>query len=206
MAAPRNGCRVRWIYYKHPGSTWRLLPYLIACSDWRPKGALCCVRLLTSTSREIWAMHATCQQPMLHCVDDPYLLARSSETCRASPSVMQNSWQNIYERIGPVPDVVLSAIVCVSMIADWPTEMAIIASDPQQKGAQASRGQLLEHNHVLKFAVQTHAIKHLDLSHFAISAVTPAHNLLRMPLAQPLHPRKGVHVKEVLRHQTHTFL
>jgi hypothetical protein len=40
------------------------------------------------------------------------------------------------------------------MIADWPTEMAIFASDPQQKGAQASRGQLLEHNHVLKFAVQ----------------------------------------------------
>jgi hypothetical protein len=58
------------------------------------------------------------------------------------------------------------------MIADGPMEMAIIVSDPQQKGAQASRGQLLEHNHVLKFAVQTHAIKQLDFSHFALSAVT----------------------------------
>jgi hypothetical protein len=65
---------------------------------------------------------------------------------------------------------------------------------------------VLEHNHILKLLVQNHAIKQLDSSRSALGALTPGHNLLRMPLAQPLHPRKVVHVKEVLRHQAHTFL
>jgi hypothetical protein len=40
----------------------------------------------------------------------------------------------------------------------------------------------------------------------ALGAVQPAHNVLRTLFAQPLQPRKAVHVKEVLRHQAHTFL
>jgi hypothetical protein len=51
-----------------------------------------------------------------------------------SPTVLQNSWQNNYVRIGPVSEAVLSAIVFVSMIADRPMEMAmaIIVSDQKQ--------------------------------------------------------------------------
>jgi hypothetical protein len=109
--------------------------------------------------------------------------------------VLQNSWQNNYVRIGPVSEAVLSAIVFVSMIADRPMEMAIIVSDPQKK---ARRRLEVKHNHVLKLAVQTHAMKQLDSSCFGLGAVTPAHKLLLMPIAQPLLPRKGVHVKEVL--------
>jgi hypothetical protein len=65
--------------------------------------------------------------------------------------VLHISWQNIYVRIGPVTEAVLSAIVFVSMIADGPMELAIIVSDPQQKDAtrrDASLGQVPEHNHL----------------------------------------------------------
>jgi hypothetical protein len=92
------------------------------------------------------------------------------------------------------------------MVADGPMEMAIIVSDPRRKGTYTSHGQVPEHGHVLSLAVQTHAIKQHDSSRVALGAVLPAHNLLRMPLAQPLPPRKGAHVEEVLRHQAHTFL
>jgi hypothetical protein len=56
-------------------------------------------------------------------------------TIIVSTSVLHISRQNNYVRIGPVTEAVLSAIVFVSMIADGPMEMAIIVSDPQQKGA-----------------------------------------------------------------------
>jgi hypothetical protein len=58
-------------------------------------------------------------------------------SCIATPqqctSVLQNSWQNNYVRVGPVSEAVLTAIVFVSMIANRPMEMAIIVSDPQKK-------------------------------------------------------------------------
>jgi hypothetical protein len=57
----------------------------------------------------------------------------ASTVCLTCTSVLQNSWQNNYVRIGPVSDAVLTAIVFVSMIANRPMEMAIIVSDPQKK-------------------------------------------------------------------------
>jgi hypothetical protein len=81
------------------------------------------------------------------------------------------------------------------MIADGPMDMAIIVSDPPKNARKRLAIKYLSttiYGHILKLAVQTHAIKQLDSSHFAIGAAAcsdaRAHDLLRMPIAQPLHP------------------
>jgi hypothetical protein len=116
-------------------------------------------------------------------------------------AVLQNSWQNNYIRIGHVSEAVLSAIVFVSMIADRPMEMAIIVSDPQRQAVGVSRSSTWAQP-----CTEACSANPCNEAARFKPFCSRCSNARAQASAQPLLPRKGVHVKEVRRDQAHASL